>query len=195
MTRLRLRRRRGQGRHSASWYSERSRTICEHRLGDEVVERPALADPRPQVGAGHLEPGHLDAHPLELLGQLDRCAGTIDDHQDRALDDLVVALPGGDARRGVVTDDGVQLGARDASRPARPACRRCSWRPRGGSPCRWPAGHRPRPLRPAPWPTGRRRAKWPATPASATGTLATISTTTSSWRAWRTLTAVTRWPT
>ena len=35
----------------------------DHRRREEVVERPAVGDPGPQVGARHLQPGRLDAHP------------------------------------------------------------------------------------------------------------------------------------
>ena len=37
----------------------------EDRLGDEVVERTAVADAGAQIGARHLEAGHLDVQPVD----------------------------------------------------------------------------------------------------------------------------------
>src|SRR4051794_16794983 len=83
----------------------------EHRLGDEVVEWPALEHPGPQVGAGDLEAGHLDMQPVETVGQLDRRPWAIDYDETRQRDHLVIALPGGQPGRGIVADDREQLGA------------------------------------------------------------------------------------
>ena len=67
----------------------------QHGVGDEVVERSAVDEASPQVGARHLEAGHLDTDPRDVVGQHDRLARTVDDDHRRSVDDLLVALPGG----------------------------------------------------------------------------------------------------
>ena len=37
----------------------------EDRLGHQIVQRPTISNPGPEVGARHLEAGHLDAQPVE----------------------------------------------------------------------------------------------------------------------------------
>ena len=84
----------------------------QHRLGEQVVERPPVTNACAQVRARHLEPRHLDVHPPVLLGKLDRCPRPVDNHERRPRDHLVVALPGRDAGCRVVADDREQLRAR-----------------------------------------------------------------------------------
>ena len=40
----------------------------QHGVGDQVVERSAVAEAGPQIGARHLEAGHLDVDPRHVAG-------------------------------------------------------------------------------------------------------------------------------
>ena len=135
------------------------RDHVEHGVGDQVVERPAVAEPRPQIGARHLEAGHLDADPVDRRGQLaparpgGRRRRAVTGRPPRRARSQVR-----DAGRGVVADDREQLGARDTRPPARPACRRCSSAAVVDLVVDRPPGRRRRRPPPRPSPGGRRPA-------------------------------------
>ena len=82
----------------------------QHGVGEQVVEWPSVVEPCPQVGARHLEVGNLDVDPGDIVGELDRLARPIDDHQRRLGDDLLEPLPRVQPGGGVVADDREQFG-------------------------------------------------------------------------------------
>ena len=123
----------------------------EHRFGHQIVQRAAIGESCPKIGRRHLQAWHLDADPVDVVGELHGLAGTIDDDEPRAGHHLVVSGPRAQAGSGIVADDRVQLGLGERSRRAPRACRRCSCCRRGrsrGDPARDPARRRP-PLRPS----------------------------------------------
>ena len=70
--------------------------------GQQVVERPAVGHPGPQVGARHLEPGHLDPVPRPARRRLaSPGARPLDDHDRGQPPHLVGPLPGRQAGGGV----------------------------------------------------------------------------------------------
>ena len=81
----------------------------EDLVGEEVVERTAVDEPGPQIGARHLEAGHLDAHPGDLGRQHEVHAGAVDHDEVERSTTSSPALPGQHPGRRVVTDDGEQL--------------------------------------------------------------------------------------
>ena len=84
----------------------------KHRLGDEVVERSAVTEPATKIGARHFETWHFDTDPVDVVRQVNRVTWTIDHDQVRRCRYLIRTRPTVETSRGVITDNGEELGTR-----------------------------------------------------------------------------------